>query len=78
MPSDREPDNANEHLLCAKDGCIICEFGGITGHVTVGSCDIEQMNFVRMLFARGVGLHACATSKSDLLDANAMIIMRVC
>jgi hypothetical protein len=52
MPSDRAPDSGNEHVLRAEDGRIICEFGGIAGHVTVGSCDIEQIKFVRTLFSR--------------------------
>ncbi|MCA1653943.1 MAG: hypothetical protein ABR588_00570 [Sphingomicrobium sp.] len=50
MPSDRAPDSGNEHVLHSQDGRIICEFGGIAGHVTVGSCDIEQIKFVRTLY----------------------------
>jgi hypothetical protein len=47
MPSDRAPDSGNEHVLHSEDGKVICEFGGFAGHVTVGSCDIAGIKFVR-------------------------------
>ena len=50
MPEDRAPDSGNEHVLHSEDGRTICEFGGLAGHVTVGSCKIEQIKFVRTLF----------------------------
>lgn len=50
MPADRAPDSGNEHVLHAEDGHIICEFGGFAGHVTVGSCDIEGIKYVRTLY----------------------------
>jgi hypothetical protein len=50
MPSDRAPDSGNEHVLHAEDGRIICEFGGFAGHVTVGSCDIDGIKYVRTLY----------------------------
>jgi hypothetical protein len=50
LPSDRADDSGNEHILYSEDGRIICEFGGFVGHVTVGSCDIEKIKFVRTLF----------------------------
>ena len=53
MPGDRAPDSGNEHVLRSEDGRIICEFGGFAGHVTVGSCDIEAIKFVRVLFPQG-------------------------
>jgi hypothetical protein len=52
MPADRGADTGNEHVLHAEDGRIICEFGGFVGHVTVGSCDIDAIKFVRTLFPR--------------------------
>ena len=53
MPSDRVPDSGNEHVLHSEDGRIICEFGGLAGHVTVGSCDIDGINFVQTLYPNG-------------------------
>jgi hypothetical protein len=50
MPSDRCCDTGNEHVLHSEDGRIICEFGGFAGHVTVGSCDIDGIKYVRTLF----------------------------
>lgn len=50
LPSDRADDSGNEHVLYSEDGRIICEFGGFVGHVTIGSCDIEKIKFVRTLF----------------------------
>ena len=50
MPSDRAPDSGNDHVLHSEDGRIICEFGGVAGHLTVGSCDMEGIKFVRTLF----------------------------
>lgn len=47
MPGDRAPDSGNEHILYSEDGEVICEFGGIGGHVTVGSCDIEAIKHIR-------------------------------
>lgn len=52
MPSDRADDVGNEHVLYSQDGQIICEFGGYVGHVTVGACDIDQIKFVRTIFAK--------------------------
>lgn len=54
MPEDRPSDSGNEHILYSSKGHIICEFGGLAGHVTVGSCDIEQIKFVRSL---GIARH---------------------
>ena len=53
MPADRAPDSGNEHVLYSGDGRIICEFGGLAGHVTVGSCNIDGIKFVRTLHSRG-------------------------
>jgi len=53
MPSDRAPDSGNEHILHSEDGRIICEFGGLAGHVTVGSCDMDGINFVQTLYPHG-------------------------
>ena len=53
MPSDRTPDSGDEHVLHAEDGRIICEFGGLAGHVTVGSCDMDGINFVQTLYPHG-------------------------
>ena len=50
MPSNRAPDNGNEHVLHSEDGRIICEFGGLAGHVTIGSCDMDGINFVQTLY----------------------------
>lgn len=50
LPADRGDDSGNEHVLYSEDGRIICEFGGFAGHVTVGSCEIEKIKFVRTLF----------------------------
>lgn len=53
MPSDRGDDVGNEHVLYAQDGQLICEFGGIAGFVAVGTCDVEQIKFVRTIFKQG-------------------------
>lgn len=53
MPSDRAPDSGNEHVLHSEDGKIICEFGGFAGLVTIGSCDIAGIKFVRTLSPQG-------------------------
>ncbi len=50
MPSDRADDSGNEHVLRSEDGRIICEFGGLVGHVTVGSCDMDAILFVKSLY----------------------------
>lgn len=50
MPLDRADDSGNEHVLHAEDGHVICEFGGIAGHVTKGSCNINKISFVRTIF----------------------------
>ena len=52
MPLDRGPDTGNEHVLHAEDGHVICEFGGIAGRLTRGSCDIGQIRFGRTLFPK--------------------------
>ena len=52
MPLDRAPDTGNEHVLYSEHGRIICEYGGVAGHVTVGSCAIEQLEFIRSLFPK--------------------------
>lgn len=49
MPADRAPDSGNEHILYSEDGRIICEFGGFAGHVTLGSCDMNDIKFNRTL-----------------------------
>jgi hypothetical protein len=49
MPGDRAPDSGNEHVLYSEDGKVICEFGGFAGHVTVGSCDIGAIKYVRTI-----------------------------
>lgn len=51
MPGDRGSDTGNEHVLYSEDGKVICEFGGIAGHVTVGSCDLEAIKYVRTIVA---------------------------
>lgn len=53
MPADRNPDSGNEHILYSGDGHIICEFGGLAGHVTVGSCDMNGIKFVQTLHPSG-------------------------
>jgi len=50
MPSDRAADSGNEHVLHSEDGRIICEFGGLAGHVTVGSCDMDGIKYVQTLY----------------------------
>ena len=52
MPPNRAPDTGNEHVLHADDGRIICEFGGFVGEVTVGSCDIDGIKYVRTVFGK--------------------------
>jgi hypothetical protein len=52
MPRDRPADGGNEHILYSEDGTVICEFGGIGGHVTVGSCDLEAIEYVRTLLPK--------------------------
>jgi hypothetical protein len=52
MPSDRAPDSGNEHVLHSEGGKVICEFGGFAGHVTVGSCNMSGIKFVRTLYPR--------------------------
>ena len=54
LPPDRAPDSGNEHVLHSEDGRIICEFGGVAGHVTVGSCEIERIKFVRTVLSSHV------------------------
>jgi len=53
MPSDRADDSGNEHILRSEDGRIICEFGGLGGHVSVGSCDMDAIVFVQSLYPNG-------------------------
>ena len=55
LPANRASDSGNEHVLHAEDGHIICEFGGFAGHVTVGSCAISQIRYVRTLFSHHKG-----------------------
>ena len=57
MPEDRAPDSGNEHILYADSGHIICEFGGMAGRVSVGSCNIDEIRFVRTLFDRVTAEH---------------------
>lgn len=52
MPFNRGPDTGNEDILYSEDGKIICEFGGIVGQVSSGSCDIDKIKFVRTIFPR--------------------------
>ena len=52
LSRDRGDDTGNEHVLHAEDGHIICEYGGFGGHVSVGSCEINQIKYVRTLFPR--------------------------
>ena len=47
MPRDRAPDSGNENVLYSENGQVICEFGGLAGHVTAGSCDTAAIMFVR-------------------------------
>lgn len=47
MPPDRGDDTGNERVLHSDDGGVICEFGGIAGQVTVGSCDLDDIKYVR-------------------------------
>ena len=49
MPSDRGPDTGNEHVLHSDDGRVICEFGGIAGNVAVGSCDLDEIRYVKTI-----------------------------
>ena len=49
MPPYRGDDTGNEHVLHSDDGGVICEFGGIAGQVTVGSCDLDDIKYVRTL-----------------------------
>ena len=43
-------DTGDEHVLIANDGRQICQFGGIAGHVTRGTCDIDKIRYVRTLY----------------------------
>ena len=52
MPADRVVDSGNEHVLYSEEGRIICEFGGLVGLVTTGSCDIGEIKFVRTIRRR--------------------------
>ena len=52
MPPDRAFDSGNEHVLHSEDGRVICEFGGLVGQVTAGSCDIDKIKYVRTVFGR--------------------------
>jgi len=45
-------DAENEHQLLSADGKLICEFGGIAGHVTSGACEIQKIVYVRTLYRR--------------------------
>ena len=49
-PPDRGEDTGNDHVLHSGDGRIICEFGGIAGQVTAGSCDLDDLNYVKPVF----------------------------
>ena len=57
MPGDRAPDSGNEHILQAENGHIICEFGGMVGRVSVGSCNIDEIRYLRTLFERTSAHH---------------------
>jgi hypothetical protein len=45
-------DTGDEHILFSEDGKEICEFGGIVGHVTSGTCSINKIVYVRTLYSR--------------------------
>lgn len=45
-------DAENEHQLLSADGKLICEFGGLAGHVTSGTCDIDRIVYVRTIYKR--------------------------
>ena len=55
LPANRASDSGNEHVLRAEDGHIICEFGGFSAQVTVGSCALNQIKYVRTLHSRHKG-----------------------
>src|SRR5215472_8507317 len=40
-------DTGDEHVLFSDDHKQICVFGGFAGHVTMGSCNINKINYVR-------------------------------
>ena len=50
LPGDRAADSGDEHVLYSEDGGVICTFGGFAGHVTAGSCNIEQIIYQRTLY----------------------------
>lgn len=50
LPGDRGPDTGNEHVLRSEDGKVMCEFGGVAGHVTRGSCDIDKIVYLRTIY----------------------------
>lgn len=43
-------DTGDEHVLFGEDGQEICQFGGFVGRVTAGSCDIDEITYVRTLY----------------------------
>jgi hypothetical protein len=47
-------DANNEHQLLSDDGKLICEFGGIAGHVVSGNCDIDKIVYVKTLYERSL------------------------
>ena len=52
LPAERTPGSSNDHVLHSDNGGIICEFGGLPGQVTAGSCDLNGIGFVRTLYPK--------------------------
>ncbi|WP_148649417.1 DUF6970 domain-containing protein [Novosphingobium barchaimii] len=52
LPEDRPADGGNEHILYDQRGNVICEFGGIVGRVTKGSCEISKINYLKTVFPK--------------------------
>jgi hypothetical protein len=43
-------DAGNEHRVYSGNGTFICSFGGFEGRLAEGSCDIEQVTYVRTIY----------------------------
>jgi len=43
-------DTGDEHILLSDGGKTICVFGGYVGRVTSGSCEIDEIAYVRTLY----------------------------
>lgn len=43
-------DAGDEHSLFSADGKLICRFGGYAGQVTSGSCELDNIVYVRTLY----------------------------